>query len=1057
MVTITKNDEKLPLTQGQEDILYDQLHYGDSALYNIGGKIWLKHIDVPRVREAHALLVSQHPMFQLCLHMNGDMLQQSFDNDVSQALPMVDFSHQLSPKESAQHWINVQFQKPFSLTEGSLWRAYLLALGDGEFWYVGIAHHVVNDGFGFSNWVKSLAKFYNGQTASSENVDDWNDLVTKDLSYRSSKRYTADKLFWQDKLEKKVSPLFPDVAKKQSAPKSGRLVVELNSQECAALLEANDAFQDAPHGYFLAALAVYFALFTGQQSIVVGVPTHNRRGAKEKSALALFINVNLLAIDINAEDSFFEVLTQVKQHMSAALKHRLFPVGQVTRAVSKGKSAPYSLGFSYLEVDGGILFGDHEAKYEYETNFSQTLPLNLTVWRVKGEDTQLQFDYNLDYFSEAEMYLLKSRFTDLLKQISENPRKKIEAYSITTQHECALLESWNSTELQDNQYCHFAELVFAEAQKYPERVALESHGQQVTYRQLINRAHALAEHLQIQGVKPGDLIGIHLERGTGIVISQLAILLTGAAFVPLDPSYPAGRLEYMVAHSGLSVVISENSSAWQSQQQTLTIVDYHQVITSLVECAGLRPLNEDFSAFTGLAYVIYTSGSTGKPKGVKVSHRALINFCHAMSQTSPLDNKDNFLAVTPMSFDISIMELLWPLTSGARVTIFEKPLRDGIGEVITLLNASSITRAQLTPSSWKLLLAGGWQGNPELIAYVGGEALSRDLADNLGKKVAVLWNMYGPTEATIWATMANVSHSFDYNCIGQPLANMQAHVLDRHLQTLPVGSFGDLYLSGVGLSEGYLHDDAKSDSAFIDVQGKYYKTGDIARWTTEGKLEFAGRSDRQVKVNGYRIEPEEISTVLKTFSGVDDAVVTTSIIGHEEAVLVAYYTGDESLSVAAVKAHLSAVLPSYMVPAYVQHLTEMPLTPSGKTDIGMLPKLMLNTAASTGGSLQTEGNKTQQSIFAIVSQTIAHSAFSYDDNFFDVGASSNDMLAIRTMVNQTLSVNIDVVDLFQYPTVTKLSTFLASQTSEQESSPRASKRRRPDLDKRRQRRKNINE
>lgn len=1053
---------KLPLTQGQEDIFFDQLHHGPSAMYSIGGKIRLVNIDVECLQDAHTKLVNQHPMFKLRVHVNGDILEQSFDGEVNNLLSVLDFTGELSPEQRAQSWVNQYFQRYIAFSEQSLWSACLLRVHENVYWYVGVAHHIINDGFGFANWVKSLSEFYNGAKVTASNLDDWHYIVKKDLAYRSSKRYIDDKAFWCAQLSQLPPSLFSILPNASQIRKSCRLVVKLDNSEYPALLQHSD-IKDNAHCFFLAALAIYFSLFARQTHLNVGVPTHNRRGDAEKSALGLHINVNVLNLEIQPAYTFWQVLEQVSAKLRCTMRHRHFPVGQVSRALSTTHLGLYSLGFSFLQVDGGIEFGEEAAEYEYESNFSQQLPLNLTVWQVKGKSTELQFDYCLKYFTEQDMCLHKDRFLSLLSQISAIPDSPVSNLVLRSAADRQLLSLWNATGKNFGQATTIIDLFLSQYLQAPMQTALIADGAVLSYRQLHSLVQHFANYLFKQGVREGDLVGIYLPRGVAVVVSQLAVLLLGAAFVPLDPVYPKARLAYMVAHAELRFIVTV--TALSKDFVATHSIDYQQALDCLHEQQDILPIYPKTSKVAGTAYVIYTSGSTGYPKGVTVSHAALLNFMQAMSLATPLKPGENFLALTPISFDISIMELLWPLTAGAQVTIFQQPIREAINQLAVLLDSGNIDRVQLTPSSWKLLLSSGWQGNRKLIAYSGGESLPLDLATSLTAKVAKLWNMYGPTEATIWATIAQVKDSVDYNSIGTPLANIRAYILDEHLRPLPIGSAGDLYLSGAGLSNGYMFNPEKTAAAFIqayiDEQSEIiYKTGDIVRWHPDGVLEYLGRSDKQIKLNGYRIEPEEIDLALKSFKAVRDAVSVLITLDDQTSFLCSYYVSDKELCISEVKQHLAQKLPLYMVPSRFVYLKELPLTPSGKTDMGALPLPLMPVAATANSDDASRiDNKVASTIYEIVSSVIANKTFGQDENFFDVGASSNDMLLIVAQVNKVLEQEVSVLDLFQYPSISKLTSYLASKVLHQHASATLNNRRinRAELHNKRQRRKSINE
>ncbi|MBZ0167678.1 MAG: amino acid adenylation domain-containing protein, partial [Candidatus Omnitrophica bacterium] len=428
----------------------------------------------------------------------------------------------------------------------------------------------------------------------------------------------------------------------------------------------------------------------------------------------------------------------------------------------------------------------------------------------------------------------------------------------------------------------------------PDATALELDNKSITYRELNSRANHLAGFLQTRGAGPEVFVGLCVPRSMDMIVAMLAILKTGAAYIPLDPDYPRERIQTILADSRTSLLITETVLRHSLDLNIPTTIYLDQDIPDCETAAVDTHVSAD-----NLAYVIYTSGSTGKPKGVPITHRSVVNFLKSMRHEPGLTYEDVMLAATTISFDISVLEIFLPLICGARVRLVDRQTAADGQRLMQRL--AGVTVMQATPATWRLLIAAGWQGNPELTILCGGEAMPRDLAEQLSRRCKVLWNMYGPTETTVWSTLYRVPSTLNRADnsvpIGRPIANTQIHILDERGHPVPEGHAGELCISGQGLARGYLHREDLTAEKFVDCAwdstlGRVYRTGDLARVKPDGDLEYLGRRDHQVKVRGYRIELGEIEAVLGNHPAVQAAAVVALEDGLGDKRLVAYVAGE---------------------------------------------------------------------------------------------------------------------------------------------------------------------
>jgi amino acid adenylation domain-containing protein len=555
-------------------------------------------------------------------------------------------------------------------------------------------------------------------------------------------------------------------------------------------------------------------------------------------------------------------------------------------------------------------------------------------------------------------------------------------------------------------------------------------GHSVSYQELDRRANQWARHLVSLGVGPGSLVGLCLDRSIEMVIGLLAVQKSGAAYVPLDPDYPKERIQYMVSDAEPTVLLTESKQAalFSGMQRKVVLVDKDGPVLAAYPSDSLH-VRLDPEA---LAYVLYTSGSTGKPKGVEIRQRSLVNFLQSMQKRPGCGPDDLLLSVTTLSFDIAGLELYLPLITGACVLLVERTVAADGQKLREKIERSKPTLLQATPATWRMLIDAGWQGDRRMTALCGGEALAPELAAKLVGCVRSLWNMYGPTETTIWSTLDHVEGIDAEITIGRPIANTEIYVLDRHLQMVPIGVPGELYIGGAGLARGYhkrpdLTAERFVPHPFSSEKGTVlYRTGDLARYRSDGKIVHLGRLDHQVKVRGFRIELGEVQTAVASHPGVKQTVVTARDDSSGSKQLVAYIVPNgEALQPQAVRAFVRASLPEYMVPAHVVFVGAFPLTPNGKVDVNALPAPQSLRLESKEERVEPK-TPLEIQLAALWQQVLDVSQIGIHDNFFDLGGHSLKAVQLFAHLEQVFSRQLPLATLFQAPTIAQLAEVLAA-------------------------------
>lgn len=744
----------------------------------------------------------------------------------------------------------------------------------------------------------------------------------------------------------------------------------------------------------LAGLATLLHRYTSQDDVLLGAFTAGRKLAEVENLLGYFVNPLALRIDLSGNPTFAELLLRVRGVVLDALAHEDLPfvhvVQQAQPRPDPSRNPLFQIALSQQPKLANICPG-WDLKTEEISNGGSKLDLVVVV-DEREESIFGPITYNPDLFDAATITSLVEHWQTLLASAAANPFQRIADVPILTQTQREqILFEWNRTGVDDPSDACLHERIEKQVAKTPNAIAITCGGDSLTYRDLNARANQLARWLRRLGVVTGTLVGICVERSIEMVVALLGVLKAGGAYVPLDPAFPKMRLAFMAYDSGLGFLITDHSPDITLASDGALV--YLPLDWPAISCEGEENLDVEVEP-EDLVYVIYTSGSTGQPKGVQISHRAITNLLTSMQLQPGLSQHDSLLAVTTISFDIAALELYLPLVLGARCVIASREASSDGRKLCMMLEDDEITVMQATPSTWMMLLHAGWTGKKNLKVLCGGESLSRELAGRLLPKTSSLWNLYGPTETTVWSAVHQVQSAADPVLIGRPIANTQMYILDAALHPVPPGVVGDLYIGGEGLARGYLNRPQLDAERFIknpfvaEAGSRLYKTGDRARYQSDGCIECLGRIDNQVKLRGFRIELGEIESVVREHPAVREtcAIIREDVPGDQR--LVAYVVADQNASVVfdELRNLLKEKLPGYMVPTLVS-LDRLPLTPNGKLDRHALPT---PAGPETGLQQQLEAplDPVEQLLARIWCDVLKVPEVGACDNFFDLGGHS---------------------------------------------------------------------
>jgi amino acid adenylation domain-containing protein len=787
------------------------------------------------------------------------------------------------------------------------------------------------------------------------------------------------------------------------------------------------------HVTLFTTLFASFTLLLGrlcqQEDIAVGVPLAAKAHPEVEPLLGYFLNTVVLRTDLSGNPEVRELLQRVQEVTIAALSHAEVPLQSIVRDLHPSR---------------------HGSNPFFQTLFSVAPPMTELPpeWAVSEvdvssgtakEELDVELDdrgsrivgrilYKADLFNPSTIDRLVDYWIIILTAIAEDTSRRISDLPLMSGEEHGwLIRNLNETKRQYPAAC-IHELISERASLAPDAIAVHCRGQELTYRELDARANQLAHHLCTRGASPGSLVGLCVNRSMEMVISLVAILKTGAAYVPLDPKYPTERLASMLLASGAGLLVSDYSVTPRFHPSNVQVVYLDSDSEEISRQSRHAPVS--ISNHDDPAYVIFTSGSTGEPKGVEISHRSLTNLLWSMKQQPGITSEDTLLCVTSMCFDIAALEIFLPLLVGAKLVVaVSEELADPL-LLMALLDNCQATIMQATPVTWRLLIEAGWSGSDRLTIFCGGEALTQPLAAALIQRSRALWNMYGPTETTIWSSCEQITSSESFAPLGRPIANTTLYVLDERKRLAPTGVHGELYIGGDGLAKGYWGQPELTSQRFLMVSlpdgsvTRLYKTGDRVRRHADGSLEFLGRLDKQVKIRGFRIELAEIEQALNRFPGVQDAVVIKSQSGDDEGVLVAYVLAQQngSWSVRDLRTHLERVLPFYMLPSTIHIVDKMPTTLNGKVDQKKLP-------ASSSHHLVTEFQspltEIETELAKLWCQLLDIDAVGRDDNFFDLGGHSSLVGRLIARVKSRFGKRIAVTMFIQTPTIAHLARLLS--------------------------------
>ncbi|MET8582265.1 amino acid adenylation domain-containing protein [Streptomyces collinus] len=935
-----------PLTEGQQGLWALQKEAPETGVYNVPLCFRVTGLDLPALRDAFDAVRSRHAVLRGAVREEqGRLLLVEAPADGPWPT-----EHDLTAHTEAEVLEHVRSaaKAPFDLEQGPLCRIGVFHGPGGDSWVLLNAHHIVLDGASAVVLVKDLLGAYQSRLDGTapdavRSTTGYQEFVALEEAGLRAADAGARVSYWRDRL----TPPLPALALPADRPRSAhsgpvrgatatrRLSPELGER----ITRAARDHRLYPSALFLAALKVLLSQYTQQNDVIVGTAVNTRPAQGFDATVGHFVNMLPVRTLIKPAEPFADLAAGVQKTLVEGLAHSCpFPVLVRELGLSGTGSPVFTCAFMYQDWHEDVTAPAPSFRYvegihqegEYE------LVLEVVAPGGHGPGYAVNCKYDAALFDPQTIEQLLRQYEQLLRTASETPGLPVdECSALSPEERHTLTVEWNATQVTQPDRC-VHELFAEQAARTPDAVAVVSGADTLTYAELDARVARFARRLAALGVGPGSLVAVYMERSAELLVALLGTMRAGGAYIPLDPGYPGDRLAYILADSRPRVVISDSGLRDRLSELTTGASAPHVVLID--EEYGDDVSSADPQRVTGadLAYVIYTSGSTGNPKGVMVPHRALTNFLCAMARRPGLTAADRMLAVTTHSFDIAALELFLPLVTGAGCHLCDAATARDPERLRELIGAVRPTVMQATPSTWTMLFHSGWANEERVRVLCGGEALPEPLRERFAGLGCEAWNLFGPTETTVWSTAGRIEPHRRVT-IGRPIDNTQIHILDERGRLVPAGVPGELCIAGDGLALGYLNKPELTAERFRDnpfAPGtRLYRTGDLARRLSDGSLECLGRIDSQVKIRGFRVELGEIEHVLAGHPAVRECAVVARTRSASKQ-LVAYYTRADGTAAPTgeLSAHLRRRLPDYMVPPFLLPVDRLPRTPNGKVD-----------------------------------------------------------------------------------------------------------------------------
>lgn len=1007
--------------------------FNESITLNLYGDL-----NIESVQKALNTLISRHESLRAAF--SPDAKYMFIFKDIEVPLDYRDFSNLKIENQSAEleKLKRKHTSESFDLVWGPLLRFSLVKLNEKSYSLVFTAHHVICDGWSTGIILQEISKLYSeyskGVPSNLKQPELYSHYSQYVAELHSSKAYDSVQEFWVNQYAYSIPEL--NLPTDRPRPKlrtfaCNRLDFDLKSNLYSGLKLLAKQERISLVTICLAAFDVLIHKVTNQKDFIIGLPAAGQSESLKLNLVGHCVNLLPLKTNIDPELSFIEYLNGRNEYLLDAYEYQQLTFGKLLQLLPiQRDNSKIPLVPVIFNIDMGMSQGVHFEGLEFslQNNSRQFENFELFVNATDENDIlTFEWSYNVGLFDSETIQKMMASFETLIKSFIDSPNTPINQF-LKKEKAVLTAESKDSAELKDDRLV--VDMILDACENYKNHVALESDFQTIQYGDIPERINHFAWQLNNAGVKENDVVAISLPRSPEMVYALLALLHMGCSYVPLDPSYPENRLEYMLGDSNAAFLITT-----EKLSQKIPPTNQVLLIEDLLKGEGQSHSKKypKKSKKERIAYIIYTSGSTGKPKGVVVTQENLMNFLRSMSQNPGISESDRLLSITTISFDIAGLELYLPLINGATLVLAHDDVSKDGRLLMTNIEDKNISYLQATPTSWQMLIDAGWKKKLAIKALSGGERLTKELATKILGVCDELYNMYGPTETTIWSTVKKIDKNDGLITIGKPIANTQIYILDEQNHPLEVGIEGQIAIGGLGVAKGYLNRPELTNERFIKGNGfnvtdtPIYLTGDLGKILPSGELVYIGRMDQQVKIRGHRIELSEIEYEICSLPGIQNSTVIAS-----DGKLYAFIKGGQkiaNLKPESLSSELRKKLPLHMIPQTYQSIEEFPTTLNGKIDRNALKKLIIQSQSQIKEKRFTAPRtRTEHLVAETWKSALEKEQIDIFSNFFDLGGHSLIALQIVTEIESKTSERIPISAFFEHPTIEKLARLIEDDT-----------------------------
>lgn len=1035
---------KFGLTNPQKSVWLTQQMYPDMPVENVCGTVFIdEKVDFIALEKAMNLFVEKNDSFRIRIIKNGNKIEQYIKDFEPFEIEIEDLENEEKAEEFEKKVVSI----PFSVIDEPLFNFKIFRFKNGQGGFIVNAHHLISDAWTAGLVVNEIMDFYaeliNSKSHEETDCPSYIDYVNSEKEYLISDRFKKDKEYWENLFNN-----IPEVAKIPSIKekvtnrldcKSKRKQFNLDKETVNKINEFCNKNKISIFNFFMAVYAIYIGKVCNLDEFIIGTPILNRTTFKEKHTVGMFISTVPFKISMGNEENFEDFVCKIAKDSLGMLRHQKYPYQYLLEELrKKDTSIPnlYDILISYQNVRTDKQTSEVPFHTRWNSNNCLSDGMNIHLYDMNDTGSlDVAYDYLISRYDENSIENIHSRILHIIDQILKNSKIVLSEIEIVTPDEKQqIIHEFNNTEFEYDKTKTIAKLFEEQVEKTPDAVALVFENKVMTYRELNQRTNSLAYYLRNKGVERNTIVGIIVNRSFEMIVSILAVLKAGGAYIPIDPEYPAERITYMLENSKSKFLLSTKSlQETNNFEQEIIEVDLEQNF--------YNEHKENLETITkpdDLAYLIYTSGSTGNPKGVMLTQKNLTNFCESMYRKIEYlrDNKQHsIVSITTVSFDIFGFETIVSLTKGLKLFMtnyFEQKITTKLER---LIKDNKIEIIQTTPSTMKFHLDNlSINSSLSSLKYVmlAGEQLPKSLVDRI-KEITpncTIYNGYGPSETTIFSTVEDVTNLKNIT-IGKPIGNTQIYILGKDKTLLPMYYPGEIYIAGDGVGAGYKENEELTNKSFLknpfNNNSKLYKTGDLGFYLPDGTIKCLGRVDNQIKLRGLRIEIGEIEEIINSFDKekkLKSGVIVKNKNGNVS--LHAFFTSPNEINIDELKKYIQSYLPNYMIPNTFTYIEKMPSTPNGKIDRKALQNFKINTQEIYDYELKLPRNELDEILFKVIKEKLNIEKFGIDQNIFEYGADSLIIINILTELFQ-YDLGLKVGDFYQFPTIRQLSNYISSQ------------------------------